>query len=207
MEKGKGGARVEKGGAGWRREEEWSGGEGKGRGQGGEGKGSGQVDKKKGKGRARRRRKREWSGGEGKGGARCRREGRARWRTERERRVEKGGGGRTFTREEEVDRGGSGGANSLSYQTAHKSSNSPEMVFMPLLIQVEMIFTPCEKATHLRTQSHSNVPDSMVTTHRDNDVGTGAVVAERGELVSGIAGHDCKAGKGGHQKEQVSHCS
>ena len=34
-------------------------------------------------------------------------------------------------------------------------------------------------------------------------MGTGALVAERGELVSRIAGHDCNAGKGGHQKEQV----
>ena len=78
---------------------------------------------------------------------------------------------------------------------------------MPLLIQVEVIFTPCEKATHLSTQSHSSVPDSMVTTHRGNDVGTGAVVAERGKLVSGIACHNCNAGKGGHQKEQVRQLS
>ena len=182
---GEGRGQVEKGGARWRRKRERVG-------PGGEGKGSGQVEKG-----------REGPGGEGRGVARWRREGRARWRTERERRVEKGGGGRTFTREEEVDRGGSGGANSLSYQTAHKSKNSPEMVFMPLLIQVEVIFTPCEKATHLSTQSHSGIPDSMVTTHRGNDVGTGAVVAEHGKLVSGIAGHDCNTGKGGHQKEQV----
>ena len=173
---GEGRAQVEKGGARWRREGEWSGGEGKGRGQGGEGKVSGQVEKG-GEGQVEK----------GKGGAR----------------VEKGGRGRAYTREEEVDRGVSGGANSRSYQTAHKSSNSPEMVFMPLLIQVEVIFTPCEKATHLSTQSHSGVPDSMVTTHRGNDVGTGDVVAERGELVSGIAGHNCNTGKSGHQKEQV----
>ena len=44
---------------------------------------------------------------------------------------------------------------------------------------------------HLSTQSHSGVPYSMVTTHRGNDVGTDAVVAECRELVSGIAGHDC----------------
>ena len=74
---------------------------------------------------------------------------------------------------------------------------------MPLLIQVEVIFTPSEKATHLSTQSHSGVPDSIVTTHRGNDVGTGAAVSEHREHVSGIAGHDCNTGKGGHQKEQV----
>ena len=34
-------------------------------------------------------------------------------------------------------------------------------------------------------------PDSMVTTHRGNDVGTGAIVSEPREHVSGIAGHDC----------------
>ena len=56
---------------------------------------------------------------------------------------------------------------------------------------------------HHSTQSHSSIPDSMVTTHRDNDVGTGAVVSEHREHVSEIAGHDCNTGKGGHQKEQV----
>ena len=147
----------------------------------------------------------EWSGGEGRGSGQVEKGGEGPgWRRQGRGQVEKGGGGRAYTRKEEVDRVVSGGANSLSYQTAHKSSNSPEMVFMPLLIQVEVIFTPCEKATHLSTQSHSGVPDSMVTTtHRGNDVGTGAVVAERGKLVSGIAGHDCNTGKGGHQKEQV----